>query len=215
MVLPPPIPARPGFAETGVASWYGHPYHGRRTSNGEVYDMDEMTAAHLRLPFGTILRVRNLDNGRDIEVRINDRGPFVKSRILDLSREAARRLDMIGPGTARIRLEVLAGPAQVADSRPSGGPSAAVSGSCLAVQLGAFADPSNAEAYLERVAAAWTPDVRIIEIVSNGDTLHRVVSTPDSDVAAVREDHRELTEAGFEGFISQVVPPEGVESRCD
>jgi rare lipoprotein A len=109
--LPPPTPAIVGAGEVGIASWYGHPYHGRRTSNGEVYDMNLMTAAHLSLPFGTVVRVTNLTNNRFTEVRINDRGPFVKDRIIDLSRSAAREIAMIGPGTARVRVEVIATPA--------------------------------------------------------------------------------------------------------
>jgi rare lipoprotein A len=101
---------RPAFrgVEEGVASWYGHPFHGRRTASGEVYDMEKMTAAHRELPFGTQLRVENLQNGKVAEVRINDRGPFVKGRILDLSRAAARELGILGPGTARVRLLPLA-----------------------------------------------------------------------------------------------------------
>ncbi len=109
--LPPPSPAIVGASDAGVASWYGHPYHGRRTSNGEVYDMDQLTAAHLSLPFGTWVRDTNLSNGRSTEVRINDRGPFVKDRVIDISRAAAREIAMIGPGTARVRVEVIATPA--------------------------------------------------------------------------------------------------------
>lgn len=98
-----------GWTQTGVASWYGDPFHGRRTASGEVYDMDGLTAAHQTLPFGTRVRVENLDNGKTITVRINDRGPFVKSRILDVSRRAARQLGLIVPGTARVRITVLEG----------------------------------------------------------------------------------------------------------
>ena len=99
-------PPRIGATETGIASWYGVPYHGRRTSNGETYDMDKLTAAHKTLAFDTWVEVTNLDNGKKITVRINDRGPFVRGRIIDLSRAAARRIEMIGPGTARVRLKV-------------------------------------------------------------------------------------------------------------
>ena len=108
--LPPPTPARVGWTQQGIASWYGHPYHGRRTSGGEVYDMDKLTAAHLSLPFGTWVRVTNLANNNSVEVKINDRGPFVKRRIIDLSREGAKRIGMIGPGTARVRVRVVATP---------------------------------------------------------------------------------------------------------
>jgi peptidoglycan lytic transglycosylase len=110
VTLPAPVPARMGSAEEGVASWYGNPYHGRRTSNGEIYDMDQLTAAHLSLPFDTWVRVTNLENGRWVDVRINDRGPFLKNRVIDLSRAGARSIGMIGPGTARVRVEVVGVP---------------------------------------------------------------------------------------------------------
>ena len=96
-----------GYRETGVASWYGPGFHGKKTSNGERYDQNAMTAAHKLLPFGTRLRVTNLGNGRSVIVRINDRGPFVGTRVIDLSKEAARRLNMIGTGTARVSLVAL------------------------------------------------------------------------------------------------------------
>lgn len=94
-------------AQVGVASYYAHEFHGRRTASGERFDMRAMTAAHATLPFGTRVRVTNLDNGKEVEVRINDRGPFRKERIIDLSLAAARKLGMVGPGTARVRLEVI------------------------------------------------------------------------------------------------------------
>src|SRR3989442_10501037 len=105
----PPVPARIGYEETGLASWYGNPFHGRRTASGEVYDMGEMTAAHRTLPFNTWLIVENLDNRRTVEVRVNDRGPFAGSRILDLSYGAARLLGATGPGVIPIRLRVIGG----------------------------------------------------------------------------------------------------------
>ena len=111
---PEPVPAgtevdeaAPVWSQEGVASWYGEPFHGRTTASGETYDMEAATAAHPTLPFGTRLRVENLDNGRTFTVRINDRGPFAKGRILDVSRRAARELGMIGPGTARVRITVI------------------------------------------------------------------------------------------------------------
>ena len=95
------------WTETGVASWYGEPFHGRKTASGEKYDMNDLTCAHPTLAFGTRLRVENLDNGRSITVRVNDRGPFKKERILDVSRKAAQELGMIGPGTAQVRISVV------------------------------------------------------------------------------------------------------------
>ena len=128
------IPARPapGYVETGIASWYGRPYHGRCAASGEIYDMEKLTAAHRTLPFGTWLEVRNLTNDRTVQVRIIDRGPFAEGRIIDLSRAAAREIGMLGPGTARVRLEVVS-PWQPPDQ------------GVFAVQIGAFQDRGNAE----------------------------------------------------------------------
>ena len=91
----------------GYASWYGDPFHGRRTSNGEIYDMYRLTAAHKTLGFNTIVKVNNLDNGKSVQIRINDRGPFVQGRIIDLSYQAALRIKMVRPGTARVRLDII------------------------------------------------------------------------------------------------------------
>jgi rare lipoprotein A len=133
---PPPAierqPVVPGsYVEEGVASWYGLPFNGRRTSNGEIYDMHEFTAAHRTLPFGAVVRVTNLRNGMQTQVRINDRGPFVADRVIDLSLSAAQAIEMVGPGTAQVRLEVIAGPASVAGF--------------FAVQVGAFRAQENAQ----------------------------------------------------------------------
>jgi rare lipoprotein A len=118
--------------EVGVASWYGHPYHGRVAASGETYDMEQLTAAHRTLPFGTLVRVVNLDNSKTVDVRINDSGPFVDDRVIDVSHAAARSIDLIGPGTARVRLEVLQSPAM-----PTPG--------FFAVQVGAFQNRANAD----------------------------------------------------------------------
>ena len=103
-------PARIGSTESGIASWYGYPYHGRRAANGEVYDMEAYTAAHRTLPFETWVRVKNLTNSRTVEVRIQDRGPFVNGRIIDLSRAAAREIDLLGPGVVKVKLTVIKPP---------------------------------------------------------------------------------------------------------
>ena len=125
-------PAAPGlYVEDGVASWYGIPFNGHRTSNGEIYDMHDMTAAHRTLPFGALVRVTNMDNGRQTEVRVNDRGPFVGNRIIDLSLAAAQAIEMVGPGTARVRLEMMSGP------NPREG--------FFGVQVGAFSVQENAD----------------------------------------------------------------------
>jgi rare lipoprotein A len=103
-----PPPAAPGpYVEVGMASWYGHRHQGRRTADGERYNMNAMTAAHRTLPFGTIVRVTNLENHRSVRVRINDRGPYVDHRILDLSAAAARSLGIKAQGVADVRIEVV------------------------------------------------------------------------------------------------------------
>jgi rare lipoprotein A len=114
-----PVPAGPrpkiGWTETGVASWYGIPYHGRQAANGEIYNMNELTAAHRTLPFGAIVKVTSVATSESVTVRITDRGPFVGDRIIDLSRQAAREIDMIGPGIMKVRLQLLAyGPPRAA-----------------------------------------------------------------------------------------------------
>src|SRR5262245_18636559 len=97
--MPVPVPPMRGGVQTGIASWYGPGFHGRRTANGEVYDQHDLTAAHPSLPLGTRVMVTNLTNGRAVDVRVNDRGPYVGGRVIDLSYAAARAVDMVGPGT--------------------------------------------------------------------------------------------------------------------
>ena len=97
--------------EVGIASWYGHPYHGRQAANGEIYDMEKPTAAHRTLPFGTWIRVTNLTNNKSTDVRITDRGPFIAGRIIDVSHAAAREIDLIGPGISQVRIDIIPAPA--------------------------------------------------------------------------------------------------------
>ena len=105
-----PLPDSKGFRQRGIASWYGKDFHGKKTSNGEIYDMYAMTAAHKTLPLGTYVRVHNLENNRELEVRVNDRGPFVRGRIIDLSYAAANELGLVGPGTAKVEIFALGTP---------------------------------------------------------------------------------------------------------
>lgn len=159
---PPPLPSTVGEPETGLASWYGHPYHGRQTANGEIYDMNTFTAAHRTLPFDTWVRVTNLENQRITNVRINDRGPFIEGRIIDLSRAAAEAIDMIGPGTALVRLEV----------QPGSAPASA-SGGRYSVQVGAFLEEQNA-AELQAQLVRKFGDVFIVTHNAPEGTYHRV-----------------------------------------
>jgi len=161
--LPPATERQPAVAgeyvEEGVASWYGFPFDGRRTSNGEIYDMNKFTAAHRTLPFGAVVRVTNLSNGRQTEVRINDRGPFVANRVIDLSHAAAQALEMIGPGTAPVRLTVISGP------NPQIG--------FFGVQVGAFQSEENAERLQAQLEARYSP-VIIASYDSPNGVFYRV-----------------------------------------
>lgn len=152
-----PSPPHPGDTQTGVASWYGDPYHGRRAANGEIYDMNAFTAAHRTWPFDTMVRVTNLTNQREVDVRITDRGPFVDGRIIDLSRAAAEHIELIGPGIAHVRLQVLSIESQDAT---------------YTVQAGVFSDRSNAEALRDRLSSF--PHARIVPRGSS-PILYRVL----------------------------------------
>jgi rare lipoprotein A len=156
---PAPAPVVEG-GETGLASWYGHPYHGRASASGEIYDMEQMTAAHRTLPFGTMVRVHDVENEKTVEVRINDRGPFVDGRIIDLSHAAARAIEMIGPGTARVWLEILSAPA--------------VSQAHFGVQVGAFRNRENAE-NLRRAMEAKYGRARLVQRADTPGWWHVVV----------------------------------------
>ena len=140
---PAPTPAPSGYTEQGNASWYGEPFHGRRASNGEIYDMYKLTAAHRTLPFETMVRVTNLNNGKSTVVRITDRGPFVDNRIIDLSLAAAREVDSVGSGVVPVRVEVLGG------VDPTAG--------FFTVQVGAFRDRANAEHLRDRLNVSYSP----------------------------------------------------------
>jgi rare lipoprotein A len=162
-----------GWQQEGEASWYGPGFHGRRTASGEVYDMEAMTAAHRELPFGSRIRVVNLDNGLETRVRINDRGPFARGRVLDLSRAAARTLDMLGSGTARVRIEVEESVAL--STRPArGAKPVVIPQTCTLVQVGAFAEHRNAAELVRRLEAQGEP----VRQVRGTDGLVRVLVGP-------------------------------------
>lgn len=152
-------PARPsyppgyplGFVERGSASWYGPGFHGNRTANGEIYDMHKLTAAHRTLPLGSVAVVRSLTTGRQVTVRINDRGPFARGRILDLSLAGAQAVGMVGRGTDDIELRVISYQGRAGEM------------GVLRVQVGSFADPANAQALLQRLRSAY-PGSRAIAV---------------------------------------------------
>jgi rare lipoprotein A len=142
MAAPSRSVTRSRTTEIGIASWYGHPYHGRRAADGEIYDMEKLTAAHRTLRFNTRVRVVNLSNARAVIVRITDRGPFVDSRIIDLSKAAARAIDLLHTGIAPVRVEVTDAPAASLDDH-------------FGVQVGAFQEQANAERCLEEMRSRY------------------------------------------------------------
>lgn len=176
-----------GNVQTGIASWYGGEFHGKRTSSREVYDMNDLTAAHNTLPLGTFVAVTNLNNGQSVVVRINDRGPFVKDRVIDLSYAAARALDMIGTGTAPVRIEVLA------DISP---PLAALR---FSVQTGSFIRRANAEAMRKDLARQFA-DVYVSTFETTRQVYYRVrIRAKDRETAETLANR--LMDRGYTAII--------------
>ena len=210
------LPAfEPDFDETGTASWYGSEFHGRPTSNGELFDMNALTAAHPTLPLPSILEVTNTATGRTITVRLNDRGPFVAGRMLDLSRRAAEELGFLQSGTAQVRVRYL-GPAEpAAPAIPSVTLASARTPAAIAavsaplassvtpvatgrfVQAGAFADAANAERVRERVASLGP--ARVTPATINGARMYRVLLGPWADESEAAAKAEEVSARGLPG----------------
>lgn len=169
-----------GYSERGVASWYGKKFHGRRTSNGETYDMYAMSAAHKTLPIPCYARVRNLRNGLEVVVRVNDRGPFLENRLIDLSYAAATRLGIVTSGTGLV--EVTAIDTQTPIAQPVARKTAPAATPTLYIQLGAFATAANAEELRARFERAGFTDVRVH--AGGEPNLHRVRIGPLASVEA-------------------------------
>jgi rare lipoprotein A len=177
--------AKQGKTEKGLASWYGEPYHGRRTASGEVYDMHEMTAAHRTLPFGTVVKVERRDTGADVKVRVNDRGPFVRGRIIDLSFAAAKKINLDIDGVAPVKVTIVGWEdppkKKVKDAdRQAGHPEGR---DCLWIQVGAFGSIDNARGAERRLEEAGETAV----IIEGPGGLHRVRLGPfDNEKDAVK-----------------------------
>jgi rare lipoprotein A len=168
-----PLPDAKGFRQRGLASWYGKDFHGKKTSNGEIYNMYAMTAAHKTLPLGTHVRVHNLENGKKTDVRVNDRGPFVRGRIIDLSYTAAKKVGLVGPGTAKVEIYALGSPAST-----DGGTSRSYVQQDLytgnfTFQVGAFLNRENAER-LKRELAQSFKNAHITEYDNGEQVFYRV-----------------------------------------
>ena len=174
-----------GFRERGIASWYGGKFHGRKTSSGEVYDMYKLTAAHKHLPLPTRVRVTNLENGKNVVLRVNDRGPFHDNRIIDLSYAAAKKLDITKKGTAFVEVVALDGkqpPSEKLAVKPPVQTDAGQSEKRFYLQIGAFQERQNAER-LSALVAQYTPkSVRIHESKRGESSVYRVQVGPIANI---------------------------------
>ncbi|MGE5173551.1 MAG: septal ring lytic transglycosylase RlpA family protein [Betaproteobacteria bacterium] len=193
-----PLQSHEGFSQTGVASWYGKDFHGKTTSSGERYDMNAMTAAHKTLPLGVFVKVKNTDNGREAVVRVNDRGPFVKGRVLDLSYAAAKKLGVDIAGTAAVRIEALgyrgsgAETYTAVDSYDAGN---------YTVQVGAFKEYGNAQRLFEDMKRRYGfSEIRTTEI--NGDTFYRVYAGKYTSLRAADQAEQEFSAHGYPGSFT-------------
>lgn len=178
--------------EEGMASWYGPKFHGKLTANGEEYDMHQLTAAHRTLPFNSIIKVKNKDNGKTVLVRINDRGPFAKNRIVDLSKKAAQEISMIGTGTAPVTLMIMGDDLQ--NSRTEN-----LKVATYTVQLGSFRKRSKAFQHSRQVQGA-----RAVSVTIDGETLYRVYYGTFVDKKKARQKVDELAQRGFSGYVKQI-----------
>lgn len=203
-----------GFRERGHASWYGKKFHGRKTANGEIYDMFKMTAAHKTLPLPSYVRVTNLANGKSTIVRVNDRGPFHKGRIIDLSYAAAAKLEIINHGAVEVEIEAVnpdspAAPTAVAAAPPPAPaespaplePKAELRSAPAAgqgwLQVASFIDPINAVALREELQGKGITEATVITTDLGGEVLHRVVAGPFRDETSAADLRRRLREHGY------------------
>ncbi|MGD0666205.1 MAG: septal ring lytic transglycosylase RlpA family protein [Bryobacteraceae bacterium] len=184
-----PVPApKIGDTEAGLASWYGHPYHGRAAADGEIYDMETMVAAHRTLPFNTWVRVVNVANSKSVDVRIIDRGPFVDGRVIDLSHAAARAIDLLRAGVGPVRLEVIRLPDVMEPA-------------VFAVQVGAFRNRDNAERLSASMAARYGA-VSVVLRQGNPDLWRVLVGAePTTDAAAALAARIQAETGENNGFV--------------
>lgn len=176
--------------ESGVASWYGPNFHGKKTANGERFDQNELTAAHRTLPFNSIVRVINSSNGNSVIVRINDRGPYAKNRIIDLSKKAAERIDIIQNGTGNVKLILLNNNAKLP---------ANLKIPHYTVQVGSYANKQDALKISSNIA-----DSRIVKANINGKSVYRIFIGLFQDKSEAESLNQYLKSAGYNGFVKQV-----------
>lgn len=192
-----PLMSHEGFVQEGLASWYGDDFHGGPTSNGETYDMHAMTAAHKTLPLGVYVRVRNKRNKNEVVVRINDRGPFVKERIIDLSFAAAKQLGITDAGTAPVHIEALGYRSDTDASAPYRSPASYDAGD-FAIQVAAFASRENAERLAARMRKGYG-SAGIEDAMVNGSRFFRVRVGSYGSLAKAEKARGEFERSGYPG----------------
>jgi len=188
---PPATDAR--VSQTGIASWYGPGFHNKATASGEIYNQNDLTAAHQTLPLGTKVMVTNMENGRSAEVLVNDRGPFAKGRIIDLSYTAAQSIDMVGPGTALVRIDVLDSPVPLRSIRPA---------LDYTLQLGSFSQLENAQQLRDRIVKNFD-SVTITPLQSKDTTYYRVHLGNFSNRSAAEDMAKQLSQAGYSVIVME------------
>jgi peptidoglycan lytic transglycosylase len=193
-----PIPSAHGYSEKGIASWYGPGFHGRRTSNGEIYDKHAMTAAHKTLPMNTMLMVKNMDNGRKTVVRVNDRGPFVRGRVIDLSYKAAQILGAVNKGTARVQIVALAERNKSKTGQPGELLFNDLTVGEFYVQIGAFGQKINAIQLQKRFTEAGHTTV-IQKYFGPDSILYRVQVYAGKDINLAERAETALLDHGYRG----------------
>ena len=192
-----PLRSHEGFVQTGVASWYGKDFHGKKTSSGEIYDMNGISAAHKTLPLGVYVRVANQENGREAIVRVNDRGPFVKGRILDLSYGAAKKLGVDMAGTALVRIEALGYRQGSGEKETFKAPPTYDAGD-YTVQVGAFKEHANAQRLSEEMRRLYGySDIRLTNV--NNENFYRVYAGRYSSLKAAESAEKSFGEGGYPG----------------
>lgn len=184
------------LTQSGVASWYGPGFHGKTSASGTVYDQHELTAAHQTLPLGARVMVTNLNNGKSTEVTINDRGPFAKGRIIDLSYTAAQSLGMIGAGTAPVRIEVLDGPFKIDKIRDR---------LDYTLQIGSFTDLENATKLKDQLGKGFAQpsEIAVVPFRSNNSTFYRVQAGIFSSRSDAEEKAKQFTGQGLPVVIME------------
>ncbi len=200
-----PLTDAAGFRELGIASWYGEDFHGRPTSNGEIYNMHGISAAHKILPIGTVVRVYNLENRKYLDVRINDRGPFVAGRVIDLSYGAAKLLGLVGPGLAQVKVVSLGKPTRKGDGKRRYEPVDYRHGN-FTIQVGAFSSRENAEQLASELDGAYG-HAKVLSDLDHRSSqkLHRVLVGKCDNLDEALKYANLLREKGFSGAFTVAV----------